>query len=229
MKTRISKGAFWTWLIVGLCILCFIVVPAILGPADPHAGHDHANPSADPHGSADPHAGHNHADKAHNKDAADAYTVKKRSNGTYTYSVVSRAGHTYTAPEIYMTKPTLTEISKDVIAVSGQRGKSNNLSGWAIYYNVVGEGRTTHVYEYVLAMTDTKVAYLEGQKGKFCVVVCDPFNETHATRVALPELEKTITSQSSNPKMTYKELQDGTLQVTYTVNGAKKTVSVPLK
>ena len=80
MKTKLSRGAKWTIALVGLCILCFIVVPLIVSPttADPHAGHDHAE--GDTHTQQ---AGHDHADAAHNKAAKDSYEVRQLENGSY--------------------------------------------------------------------------------------------------------------------------------------------------
>ena len=265
MKTKLSPGALWTLIIVGLCILCFIVVPLIVAPdphaghdhtsgethsedeghsnaghgdshataddADPHAGHDHATPPTDGHNHAAPsgngsHDGHNHADAAHNKSAKDSYMVKKQSNGIYTYQVVSRAGHPYASEIAIMTEPTLTVISDDVILVSGRYGKSNNLSGWAYNYNVVGEGTVGAFDNYVLAATENKVAYLEKDgDSPFRVVVCNPFNTAEATRTDLPGL---AIAEGGNPVLDYALLDNGTLQVTYKVGDTEKVVDVKM-
>lgn len=252
MKTKLSPGALWTLIIVGLCVLCFIVVPLIVAP-DPHAGHDHASGEthsdgethAEDEGHSNPghshapnngghtapsatgsHGGHSHADAAHNKSAKDSYTVKKQSNGIYTYQVVSRAGHPYASKIAIMTEPTLTVISDDVILVSGRYGKSNNLSGWAFYYNVVGEGSVGAFDNYVLAATENKVAYLEKDgDSPFRVVVCNPFNTAEATRTDLPGL---AIAEGGNPELDYALLKDGTLQVTYKVGDTEKVVDVKM-
>ena len=241
MKTRLSPGAKWTIVIVALCILCFIVVPAIVGDgsgsADPHAGHDHASESAgddhagesadDGHGHNTQSGGHSHSDAAHNKSAKDSCEIKQQSNGVYTYRVVSRAGHAYVNQRLCPTKPVITEISRDVICLSAKDSDKNNLSGWAIYYNVTGEGTASPVFEHVLAANNSEVAYLEGASGKFYVTVCDPFKPSQVTRTELAGLA--VVDSSSNPKIEYKMLGNGDLQVSYTANGAKQVVNVNLK
>lgn len=230
MKTKISPVLLCLLSVFALVLVCFLVMPNGTEATDPHAGHNHATPStgnnhATPSAS-DSHAGHNHADTAHNKAAKDSCEIVKRENGTYTFRVISRAGHTYTAPSLYMEEPTVTAISQDIVKLSGQYGK-HNLSGWAVYYNVVGEGVATRQFEYVLASTDSKVAYLHGDNGKFQVVVCNPFREEQATRTPLPDLPITETSK---PRLNYKVMNDGHLQVSYTdANGNPQSVSIPLK
>lgn len=234
MKTKISPALLCILSVFALILVCFIVMPGEGGNADPHAGHSHANqPTADPHAghnhgtqSTGAHAGHNHADKAHNKTAKESYELVKSDNGTYFYRVISRAGHTYNSQEIYMHEPTLTEIDKDTILVSGQRGKMNNLSCWAIYYNVEGEGQASKLYDYVLASTKDAVAYLHGDSGKFQVVVCDPFNDQVTTRT---ELEGLTVAEGGNPKISYEMLKNGDLQVSYTANGINQVVNIKLK
>ncbi len=233
MKTRLSRGAIWTWIIVGLCIACFIVVPAILGTGaetDPHAGHNHANQSSgDAHADADSHGGHNHADKAHNKPAVNSYQDRKMSNGTYTYTVISRSGHTYAAQHICMTKPTATAVSNDIVKVSGQNSTQNNLSTWAIYYDVAsnnGEGIASNLFERVLVATDNKVAYLQGENGQFSVVVCDPFKPSTTTVIDLPGLS--TNNQTKTPDLTFGEPVNGVLKVSYTVGDTQKVIDIPL-
>lgn len=216
-----NKKLFYTILIALVAVaLLIVVVLAVARPfdndsADPHAGHDHSTGTT----------GHNHADAAHGKSAKDSYEVKRQENGSYIYRVVSRAGHSYTTQESYPQRPTVTEISRDVIAVSGLLSEKNNLSGWAVYYNVTGEGQVSRTFNYVLATGHSRVAYLAGQGGKFRVVVCNPFNEMEATSTDLPGLKITSTG---NPEITYKVVNKNLLQVSYTVNGAEKTVTIGL-
>lgn len=209
--------------LVALALLIVVVVAIAKGNAgtDPHAGHDHSTGQVQS-GST----GHTHAEAAHNKSAKNSYEVKRQGDGSYIYRVVSRAGHSYTTQQSYSQQPTVTEISNDVIAVSGMLSEKNNLSRWAVYYNVADEGQESRTFNYVLAAGDSKVAYLTGNKGQFLVTVCDPFNEAESKNTRLPGL--TVT-QTGNPEISYKVVGKNVLQVTYTVDGAERTVSVSLK
>ena len=239
MKRKLKRSHIIILAVVVLSLISFMVIPQILGvdsTTDPHAGHNHGSEVTDEH------AGHDHADTntntntntnsghkhtaAHNKSAKDSYAMTKRENGTYSFTVTARSGHVYDCPSLFMSEPIVSVISNDVILVSGKYGRNNDLSGWAYYYNVVGEGKVGSFGNFVLAATANKVAYLDDSSSDpFRVVVCDPFDTSKATYTELPGLE---ISDSGSPKVDCKMLDNGDLQVTYIVDGANKSVTIKM-
>lgn len=223
MKMKISPVLLCLLSVMALVLVCFLVMPSEEVAGD-HAGHNHA-------------IGETHTvqtvqtvqtvptNPTHNKAAKDSYTCTENKDGTYSYQVTMRNGAQYESQENYAEKPTFTALSQDVLMVSGALSKENNLSGWAAYYDVK-HNLYPNIYRAVLANTDNRIAYLYGEKGEFFVAVCDPFRPSTAEKTKLDGL---TLSESGNPVIDYQTLKNGDLQITYTVDGAEKTVTIEMK
>ena len=226
MKTKISPVLLCLLSVMALVLVCFLVMPS--EAVDPHAGHDHATATT-----ADPHAGHDHAQSeakpsqtlaTHNKSADESYVCTKNEDGLYSYEVTSRNGNKYTSNRRLEQEPVFTALSEDVLMVSTPPHESNNLTGWAIFYDVRRD-KFSDSYEHVLANTDNTVAYLHGEQGEFTVVVCYPFQDGATTRT---KLEGLSLSETGNPAIEYTLHRDNILQITYNVGDAEKVVYIDM-
>lgn len=226
MKMKISPVLMCLLSVMALVLVCFLVMPS--EDADPHAGHDHSRVTADPHAghdhnhvTADPHA----AQATHNRAAKECFSVTKNKDGTYGYVVFLRNGTTFTAPQSYNEKPVATELSRDLLQVSGQKLPNDVTTRWAVLYNVQSI-RASRCFTGVLATTENRVACLENLSGGWKVLVRDPFS---GDVIAAHDLKGMEVLDGHTPDLKFALSKSNVLSVTYPTEEGKKTVKIDLK
>lgn len=204
--------------LVALALLTTVVVAVVrqfdTTPADPHAGHNHA-------------PGETHGTQAtKNLKVSECYTIKKAEDGTYSVEITNTKGGVMFSEKNLAEKPQVTVVDDNLLSVSGMLSKKNNLSGWAILFNV-RTATSSQRYDHVLATKKNHVAFLDRRDDKWVVIVERPYSpggEFESTE--LPGL--TITKTGS-PKIAYRTLESGDLEVSYTTaEGKKKVVLVKM-
>lgn len=155
---------------------------------------------------------------------ADCYSYTENANGTYSYAVEWRGGSTLYS-EMQRARPVdFTEMSEDVLMVSGQEGTGTG-ARWARFFHIEN-GTDSGLVAWYLAAKDNRVAFIDQRTGNYHVFVCDPF-ESH-TYVGVYTLTGAIVPDGGDLVKDFAMSEDGVLTVTYVTEKGDKVIEIDM-